>query len=105
MPVTVQIIGSNRSLPEIEQIINQTEQGPFELVSLAIARVSGGDCSVAVFKQAPLAARAAITLGPVNGALSRDEQENQINAAKKQLVCYAALFVGGTPTNIAVLRG
>jgi hypothetical protein len=104
MPVTVQVIGSGRSLADIEQIINQTETGPFALVSLALGKIAGLDANVVTFAQAPIGGRTPISLKTVDGNISQQAQEDQINASGLKLVCYARLFVSGNLTNVAALR-
>jgi hypothetical protein len=61
MPVTVQTIGINRSLAKIKEIINQTENGPFKLVSLAAGTVAGSAANVVGFSSVPLDRKAELS--------------------------------------------
>jgi hypothetical protein len=111
MSLELYILNANDSLANLELAINQTEQLGFELISLAKGFVSKQPANMATFKRltpgtSPAGGVANLVEEPPESQLS--QQEDDLNAREadgKKLISYAALYVKGNETNVAVFRG
>ena len=105
MALTLEITDAAASIVDQEKAIRQREQLGFRLLSLAIGRVRNQPANLVTFQQTldgPPDKQ--ITLVPIDGALTRDGQEDALNTTSVPVVCYGALLVNGTRSNVAAVR-
>ena len=109
MPVKLDTLNANDSLPNLETVINDTEQLGFELITIAKAMVESQPANVATFRRlAPANAPGPLTLVKEAAANPLPQQQDDVNAGEgggRRLISYAVVFVQGQETNIAAYRG
>jgi hypothetical protein len=111
MSLKLYTLKTNDSLINLQQVINQTEQLGYELITFAKGLVQSQNANAAIFREldpGTVPAGGALTLVPEPGTNLLAQQENDLNAREtggKQLVSYAVVFVQGTETNVAAYRG
>jgi hypothetical protein len=104
MPVEIRVLNAHDSLQRHENVIRQTERLGFRLLSIATGAASSQRANLATFAHATGPPPAEISLQTVAGNLSERQQQDQLNTAGMQVVCYGSLFVNGAQENIAALR-
>lgn len=91
------------TLAGLERTVRQAEELGYRLLSFMAGRAGGRPANLVTLLQAAGgAAPAPIHLEIVDGNLSRDAQEAQLNAGGKEIVSYSSLYVEGQERNVAV---
>lgn len=105
MAISLDILGAQRTLAELQQTIQQTEALPFQLLSLAVGVVGGAPANLATFVQTLAGGLLApITLEEIASTLDKNQQEVELNKPGRQVVCYGSLYVGGQQRNVVAFR-
>jgi hypothetical protein len=105
MAVSLDVLGANGSLSDLEETIRQTEELEYRLVSIAVGFVGGARASLVTFSQASTGTPpASIFLEIIGGDLSRAQQEAKLNEGGKLVVCYGSLYVQGQAQNVVAYR-
>jgi hypothetical protein len=106
MAVSLDVLGADKTLADLEKTIRQTEELEYRLVSIAVGFVGGALASLVTFSQAPAGSPSgSISLEIISGDLSKAQQEAKLNEGGKQVVCYGALYVQGQAQNVVAYRG
>jgi len=109
MPFEIEIVPTTDTLEDLQRRLAGKETAGFELVTLARGLAGGQTAMIAIYRRRAFGdAPTPLTLRAVAGTLIAGEQSPAISAGEtpgKRLISYAAVFVGGKETNVAVYRG
>lgn len=107
MALNLRIVNATGTLADLQAAVSQHETLGFELLALARGVVGGAPLNTATFRNSP-AAPGPLTLVNIDGSLALPDQQQAVSAGLaggKTLICYAAVFIQGSETNIAAYRG
>src|SRR5258708_29724444 len=109
MAIELDTLETNTTVPTLRNVISQKEALGFELSTLARGVVNGKETNTATLRILDVAGSPGpIILVEVSINESLPDQEVAHNTgpnAGKRLISYAAVFVQGKQTNVAVYRG
>jgi hypothetical protein len=105
MSVTLRTLDAKEKLSTLQEAIRQAEALAFRLLSITTGHVAGKPASLVALLQATAPGTSApITLDILDGSLSQEAQEAQLNTGGKEIVCYGSLYVEGVARNVAAYR-
>jgi len=100
----VKVLGSTETLDTLERTIRQSEELGFVAVSVAAGTVGGKKGNLLTLLIA--APQGTVTLETIDGSGDGDQQSDRLDALAGggAVVSYGGVYVGGTLTDVAMIR-